>query len=1087
MIAQLAGRDANLPPRLIDRAVAKWMHGSEDDWDPGYIDGPVQQLTLMAVHYESARTVLRAIAQDEWTYSEDAAYAAQGLAKAGLEWEARAFLAAISQRANAYCGSRVLAVELLVEIGAEAEARACADALAWEWANDPPDMDFSWMYLAKTFHRLGRKRAAADILNRLDRELNEELDLFFLAETYLALDRPRKAKAAALRAFNTKEWSRNSWRGDNREAMDMAVLLDRVGAIEEAAFIRKNLKTLENQENEELRAAATDPQRSAEDRLKCARELLERHDIFGLEALELLLSDAGAPQYERFSTVPELLASSLRAATISTLKRVAVDEPWYRIQCGKALVLGGEPEKGCKILSQVAFEPAEPARNRADAIEQLVRSGRIDLAISAFRRLRHSGDLKPHCLEQIANAFAHTSAWAEVLDHCDNLLSSDDPTLRIDALNILVRAKRIGTDSKYAENLLRNILSRRELPLDVRIKAARSLVGFEVETTLDLVFDIATSPEETMEAGIEAMQFLYYRDEFLAIDGGHDVVWDKKLSLDQFIEAAHVFLSMVDRRRNSTYESVVEGICGAMIEALQEIAADPAQPIERRFAAARVKNPSDGSYRLDEPLWPGVDAICQDEATPIRLRWPAIRYALQKDPARIELWRTLLDGGEFSHLETAYLYLAADCSDEAAESFHRALVEESDLHIRVQIWKELVLLVEWPFAGREAARALSEAVKSGAVECLKSELLEDLLRLSKAALSIDELVELAKEVVNHRGLSAYNFEPAARTLIEYGATAVVRTILEARKISAQNHFQTDDIAFYELIHLHRLQAQLIKRDAAAKAMNDICSNSKLGVSQRAFACRILSRIGRTGDARVRLRRLLTKATSWAEQLSIGRTAVDIHDWSLARQTFLALAKSPSMTPTERINCASGLAKVGFKKSAINILSSIDLIANDIVWQGGIEVLIACGQAERAIAICREYIERAEICALDKMEALGKLGDGASKRIARNLLVRLASESDCDVSACARGAELLHSMGFKAEAHSILFRLSDQPIPDIHDALWVADALIVCALPLTAQKVLDSINSKSLDGNEERHFREIKFHARYSFLQGVTCG
>src|SRR5690606_10654706 len=122
------------------------------------------------------------------------------------------------------------------------------------------------------------------------------------------------------------------------------------------------------------------------------------------------------------------------------------------------------------------------------------------------------------------------------------------------------------------------------------------------------------------------------------------------------------------------------------------------------------------------------------------------------------------------------------------------LAEESGLHIRVQIWKELVLLVEWPFAGREAARALSEAIKSGAVESLTSELLEDLLMLSKVDLPTNELIKLAKGVMNRQGLSAYDIEPAARILVEYGATTVVSTILEARKKSAENQFRTDDMA-----------------------------------------------------------------------------------------------------------------------------------------------------------------------------------------------------------------------------------------------------------------------------------------------------
>jgi predicted Zn-dependent protease len=268
----------------------------------------------MAAHYQSARDALRTIAGDEWTYSEDAAYASEALAKAGLESEACALLTSLSRKANAYCGNRILAVQLLIEIHAKVEARACADELASEWAKKPPDMDLSWMSLAEAFHKLGRRQAATGILNRLDCQLSGELELSFLAQTYLTIGKPRKAKAAARRAFDTMEWSRDLQRGLEYSASQLADLLDRVGAGREAAFVRKDLKRLEDQASDALRTAAVDRRRIAKERLGSALELLDRHDSFGVTALEALLNDPGAPRYERFSAVPHLLASSARRA-----------------------------------------------------------------------------------------------------------------------------------------------------------------------------------------------------------------------------------------------------------------------------------------------------------------------------------------------------------------------------------------------------------------------------------------------------------------------------------------------------------------------------------------------------------------------------------------------------------------------------------------------------------------------------------------------------------------------------------------------------------------------------------------------------
>jgi hypothetical protein len=145
--------------------------------------------------------------------------------------------------------------------------------------------------------------------------------------------------------------------------------------------------------------------------------------------------------------------------------------------------------------------------------------------------------------------------------------------------------------------------------------------------------------------------------------------------------------------------------------------------------------------------------------------------------------------------------------------------------------------------------------------------------------------------------------------------------------------------------------------------------------------------------------------------------------------------------------ARGLAKTGFKEKAVDLLSSVELITDDLVWQERIQLLAACGHAERAIAVSRDYLARAEVYSLDKMEALGKLGEMVSKKLARDLIVGLASEVDSEVTTCARAAELLHSFEFKAEARSILFRLVAHSVLDADDAFWIAYALHVCDLPL----------------------------------------
>jgi hypothetical protein len=111
-----------------------------------------------------------------------------------------------------------------------------------------------------------------------------------------------------------------------------------------------------------------------------------------------------------------------------------------------------------------------------------------------------------------------------------------------------------------------------------------------------------------------------------------------------------------------------------------------------------------------------------------------------------------------------------------------------------------------------------------------------------------------------------------------------------------------------------------------------------------------------------------------------------------------------------------------------------------------------------------------------MEALGKLGDAISKELARDLIVKLASDNDCEAGAAARGAELLHMLGFEADARSILFETATQSMPDASDVLWVADALLFCHLPFTAERVLASIDPEQLGCEERSRHMGLQFQA-----------
>lgn len=843
------------------------------------------------------------------------------------------------------------------------------------------------------------------------------------------------------------------------------------------------MKRLGDQSSEAVRVAALDIQQSSDNRLKNAIELFRRQDEAGVVGLSALVNDPKTPSHERFAAASHLFASSARKAVISSLKQITINEPWHSVSCGTALIHGGEPEEGCTILRKIAFEPSEAVSDRASAITQLLQSARSDLAIAAFRRLLFGVGLKPRYLDDMSRAFAHTVAWEDFLECCDELLSFGDPALRVAALNVLAQAKRINSDTRRAEKVLRSVILDREMPPDLRMTAARQFEDVGSNDVQELVFSIMTSPEETMSAGVAAMGFLNLRDEFMALDGGDDVVWDKKLSPDEFIKAAHAYRAILPRPRTGEFPD--ESSSDTVAEALQGLARESTQPIERRFAAAGIKEFHGPQHAWDDPFWAGVEAICKDEVTPIRLRLPAILLAIRKDPSRIESERAWSEHVEIGHLNSGYIYLVAKRQDSAQRCFHLALKEEIELRVKVRVLKELRLLGDTTFAGRQAASALLGALQSERADVVDADLVKELLLLSRLALTEQEFVDLAEAVAADGRLDIHDIEPALVALSTSGAMTAALAILEARKTSLKREIHADGVAIYHIIYVCRLLADMGERTEAAQVLGDICSNAKVGVPDRAFACQSLSLIGRTADARARLHRLSTKALTPAEQLAIGRTAIAIRHWSLARRTLVALAKSTLMEPSELVECAKGLAKIGLKEIAGKLLSSLDLVAGDLLWKDGIEALAECGLAERAVGMSRDYVVREEIDPLNKAEALGQLGKFVSKQIARDLIVNLAESHEGDLAISARSAELLHSLGFEEEARSILFKVTASSMPNSSDVLWVADALLFCNLPFTAERVLGNLARETFDAEENQRFSELQLDARLAQFRDVN--
>lgn len=1078
LFSTLAARSPQLPPDVITAAVAKWMYRDDDFWDAGLMDGPVQQLTLIAAHYEAARDALRTIASDSWIYAEDAIYAAKGLAEIGQSDEAWTRLIAQTRDQNLYCCHRVLAPDILIDIGATSDARQCLDDLSSEWREAPPDVEHAWMELAEAFHKLGKTRTAGSILRRLSDELTDELDLQFLAESYLRVGKVRQAAQAARRAFKIMNRSKDALRKGDYRATELVGLLDRAGARREAACVRKDLNRSADHSAESLRQVAFDLRQNAKRRLEYAKELHNRGDEkSALDALEILLSDPSASHYERFNAASLLLDSKAgRHRAVGALKRIAEDERWYRVSCGRALASAGI-EDGFAILRRVALEPGEDPGNRTKAIEQLACSGRLDLAAAAFRRLSNSGDLNSDNLRYLAEVFAHTPVWVEFLRICEELLSCADAALRVQAVRILMRTPWLEQNHHRPASLLSNAARDRRNTSGDRIDAVHELHKLEEQDAIDITFDITAGPDETMEAGLAAMHYLGQRGErFLALDGGHDVVWDKKLSVDQFIHAGHQFLSAASRIEHEEHAGSSEEIREAVAKVLREIAADPTAPLERRFAAAGLTDEDD---LLHKPFWPDVRAIADDVKTPLSDRWLAIQRLLQHDPSLIDHYKPVIEGGGLTSLQAANLFLAVDWRDAASEQFHTALVCETDTHVRISILKQLAELTERHFAGQAAADLIRKQLQALEAEELDPEMLADAVILTREVLPGKIVLDLALQIVQYGRLEGYDIKPALDVIMDLSGPAEVQSVLRVRIGQKTSQASSDPGAFYDLPHLHRLQALYGSRADAARALSDLSGRNSISFEKRVYVCQDLARIGRARDAQRRLRSLARHATTAEHKLSVAEAAIHAYDWTLARQMFLAAARDQTAAPSTRIQAARGLGQTGLRDLGRRVLADLDLADRALVWQHSIEALLACGRHEEAVSLCETYVARDDVDLLDRVEAIAKLGTLYRKDLARSILADCLRVSRDDIAGSARAAEILQDLGFDVDARTTLFGVKIAPHHDTDDRIWLADAMVYCGLRYSARKVLREIDETEIKEEDQNRIRDL----RRSILDG----
>jgi tetratricopeptide (TPR) repeat protein len=1070
VLSSIASRSKDLPASIVRSSIAKWTYREDDFWQGGFLDGPIQQLTLIASNYEEAKEALRQIARDSWTFAEDAVYAAEGLGKIGCREEAIAFLINLCRDEEVYSSERVLSAQKLFDFGEVGAARDCLMLLYSEWKQNPPDMELSSIYLAELLHKIGEEKLARSLLRSLSRTLGDDLCLRVLAETYADLGYSHEAMRLAKRLFKGEQWLKDPF-SSKHEALELAALFERLGNIRNAEVIRRKVGHFGTIETELLRGTASNPHQAAQKRIDAAKELIRRRQVdVGLNALYSIAANRWAQHYDRISAINGMLAEEGgRCRAIQLLKTIAEDESYQKVWCGTALVQAGEVELGWFLLRNVALDPGEEASRRVDAISELATVGRIDIAAAGFRRLSAANELTAGYLSTLGKAFCHTSFWQEFLAHCEKILEKGDTSLRLSALDVLKTTSHFRSGQVSAERLLFAILRNKGITPSDRIRAARELADLYDWEESEFLLSMMSDPGESLEAGLAALSATYFNDSFMALDGGLDVVWDKKLSLDQFIRAAHEFLRIYDfvreREDGGVWTPAKERIC----EALLDIATDCRAPIERRLLACGVPIESN-PYADTHVLWGALRAFVDDNSTPLTDKLFAIKYALKH---QADLFKDCVERLESSSIEKSQLaeITRTEAHRNAAITELRArLSDVTEAKVRLRIISELERLEDKEFCTEQATSLLEHELS---LPNPNDTVTTEAFSMICTRLDSTKLLELTLATTASNSLSGYQIVKPLEIFIELGRTDLVARVLASR-VRETEKLSGEVGKFYELLYLRQLQSRFDSHEDAKRGLLEIAGDGQRSIERRIAACGRLASIGEGREARKCLRRIVNVVHEPEDRLSCGKVAIEIQDHALARNVLASIANVGD--PWQRLEVAEYLARSGLSGMARRILRELWSILPESLWQA-VPALISAGMADHALTLCRNCARSSLADSLDVVDVIEGIPEEQFGADAHLLLLDVIANDAVNLSYKARAAEGLYSLKHAPEARTILFEIATAVDADTSiDALSlisIAESMHSCDLPWSARGILSRINEDALDSDELERLQELR--------------
>jgi hypothetical protein len=168
----------------------------------------------------------------------------------------------------------------------------------------------------------------------------------------------------------------------------------------------------------------------------------------------------------------------------------------------------------------------------------------------------------------------------------------------------------------------------------------------------------------------------------------------------------------------------------------------------------------------------------------------------------------------------------------------------------------------------------------------------------------------------------------------------------------------------------------------------------------------------------------------------------------------------------------------------SVLNELNLKDEEVILSA-ISALISCGQEDRAVGLCRDYLMRSETEFLDRVEAVACLGRLYRKDVARSLIMEILEKEKCDLSGRSRAAEILNEFEYKSDARTIIFDLQNEVMQssnlDCDEALWLIEAMTSCNLHSSAQLILGRIDRQKIMEESLDRYEQTRAMLQEPFL------